>query len=324
MPSAAEFAAAPDDYRVLRRVPKRDCYAPLPADTSGFKRIVFADTEGTGLIPKEDKMIELAAMAVEFDPATGRLHRILNAYEGVEDPGIPIKAEAAKVNGFTDEMVKGQHFHDGRIETVFADADLVIAHNAGYDRGMMEARFPWMQHLRFGCSLNDVKWRERGLDSAVLSHLLAFQCGMFYDGHKAMEDVRAMVELLSTVDEDGVPLMQPLWQRAKGIELHLWVKPEYSKLSVIKTPRNGRKYEWAPDPVKMWHITVPREESTAEVEWLHQDVFDGRPFQMKVDVMDATCRFTDRTRSSEEMVFPRPRQARVEESAPEMAPPLAP
>jgi DNA polymerase III epsilon subunit-like protein len=81
----AEMAAALEEtgrYRVFDVYRQTDGYGDLPpAATVG--RLLYIDMETTGL-EHDAEIIQLAAVQVEYDEATGRLGRILAAHSWLE------------------------------------------------------------------------------------------------------------------------------------------------------------------------------------------------------------------------------------------------
>jgi DNA polymerase III epsilon subunit-like protein len=73
---------------------------------------------------------------------------------------------------------------------------LVIAHNAGFDRKFAERYWAEFRDVPWACSATQVEWRDLGFDSARLGHLLA-GIGMFHDAHRAVDDCRALLEVLA-------------------------------------------------------------------------------------------------------------------------------
>ena len=196
------------DYRVLRRlVPVQDYGPPpVPAGTDAAAlaapRVLILDTETTGLSHESDRIIELAMLLVSVDAATGRPFGPVETFEGFEDPGMPIPEVAKQVTGITDEMVRGQRLDDARVQALIERADLVVAHNAGFDRPFVEARFPGFAHKPWACSFADIDWKAQGAESAKLG-ALAQDRGWFYDAHRALVDCHALLQVLASPQADG-------------------------------------------------------------------------------------------------------------------------
>ncbi|MGI4748725.1 MAG: DNA polymerase III subunit epsilon [Janthinobacterium lividum] len=101
-------------------------------------RAILFDTETTGLNPLTgDRVIEIAALELVGDLPTGRHYHVLI------DPERDIPEEASRVHGYTRAHLLGQKkFHEvaeGFLE--FIGDDMLIAHNARFDFGFMNAEF---------------------------------------------------------------------------------------------------------------------------------------------------------------------------------------
>jgi DNA polymerase-3 subunit epsilon len=93
------------------------------------------DLETTGLDPERDRIVEIGAL--KFDKR-GPICR----YNVLIDPGIPMPADAGRVNGITDGMLAGKP----AIEEVLPDflrliqGTILAAHNAPFDCGFINAK----------------------------------------------------------------------------------------------------------------------------------------------------------------------------------------
>src|SRR5450759_315084 len=67
------------------------------------------DTETTGLDAQLDDVIELGMVLFEYAPATGRVYRIVDAFDELRDPGRHIRAALNALPHITEDMVPGQH-----------------------------------------------------------------------------------------------------------------------------------------------------------------------------------------------------------------------
>ncbi len=85
---------------------------------------------------------------------------------------------------------------EARLNALVAEADLVIAHNAAFDRPMLERVWPCFADKPWACSLADIDWRAEGFGAGKLDYLL-MQQGWFYDGHRALSDCLAGLFLLN-------------------------------------------------------------------------------------------------------------------------------
>lgn len=101
-------------------------------------RSVLFDTETTGLDPLTgDRIIEIAAIELENDLPTGRvLHHLV-------DPEREIPEAATRVHGFTRAHLLGQKVFAEIADDIIAffGVDPLIAHNAPFDFGFLDAEF---------------------------------------------------------------------------------------------------------------------------------------------------------------------------------------
>jgi DNA polymerase-3 subunit epsilon len=167
-------------------------------------RIAVVDTETTGLYPSRDRLVEIAVMVLEVDGGTGRLVRTLETYQELNDPGIPIPSEATAIHGITDAMVKGRRIDAARVARMLADADLVVAHNSGFDKGFVRQLVPGADALVWGCSCRGIPWRKlyASLENTRL-HLAARLQIRAGTAHRAMGDVETTVNLIMREDSLG-------------------------------------------------------------------------------------------------------------------------
>lgn len=91
-------------------------------------RFVAFDLETTGTLPGVDRIVEIGA--VRFD--NGAVDALFST---LVDPQIPIPPGASRVNGITDDMVKGQPTIESLLNPLaeFLGDDLLVAHNAPFD-----------------------------------------------------------------------------------------------------------------------------------------------------------------------------------------------
>ncbi|WP_244498511.1 exonuclease domain-containing protein [Aureimonas ureilytica] len=67
---------------------------------------------------------------------------VVGVYSALQQPSAPITAEITRITGITDEMAAGQRIDLDTVESFIETADLVIAHNARFDRPFCETLAP--------------------------------------------------------------------------------------------------------------------------------------------------------------------------------------
>lgn len=161
------------------------------------KDLVVLDCETTGLSVSKDRIIQLAIIKYFADgrPPLERV-RYLN-------PGIPIPAEATKIHGITDEMVKNeptfQKIHKNLMD-LFADADLVTYNGNDYDIPLLIEEFDRCDVLfdMTNRKCVDVKRIFHMMEPRNLRAAVKFYCNETLEkAHDAMADTRGTLKVLN-------------------------------------------------------------------------------------------------------------------------------
>ncbi len=285
---ACELEQHPD-YRVLRRLVVQTEFSHQPLGP--VARVVILDTETTGLDHSRDKIIELALVRVDVDTQTGQPTGPVEVYDGLQDPGMPIPKIAREITGITDAMVGGRQLDEARIASLLEGVDLVIAHNAGFDRPFVEARLPQTAGLDWACSFADIDWTAAGRGSAKLSYL-ASELGWFYDAHRAEMDCHALLKVLMSelpgLGQSGLARLLACVQ-TPSYRLQATGAPFEAK-DLLKT----RGYRWDGQG-KVWHTRLGSDAALqVECDWLKQAVYAGRAARLQWERHDAKSRYSSR------------------------------
>lgn len=157
--------------------------------------LIIFDIESTGLNPRRDRIVELAAVKVWPDGREESRCWLLN-------PSVPIPPETSAIHGITDEIVKDcPTFVDKskEIYDFFKDADLGGFNSDHYDIPCLEEEL-----LRAGYALNacarkriDVQRIYHRMEPRTLTAAVKYYLGRNHDGaHGAEADARATLEVL--------------------------------------------------------------------------------------------------------------------------------
>jgi DNA polymerase-3 subunit epsilon len=265
---AARALAAHPDFRVLRRLVPVDRFHAGPAQ--GKTRIGIAlDVETTGLDRETDKIIELAVQRFRFDEL-GRIVQIGTPRVWREDPQRPLETRITKLTGLTDDDLVGQGIDETAAVEILASADLIVAHNAAFDRPFVDRRLPAVAGRPWACSMAELDWLELGFDGKALGYLVA-QCGWFFEGHRAENDILALIYLLGHAAPDGETILAKLLACSE--------RPSY-RVNAVDAPFEGkdalkaRGYRWDA-AMRFWGKTIPEGEMESERTWLLQDIYAG-------------------------------------------------
>jgi len=264
---------ATGNFRVLRKFEARPRYAD-PAPDTVLRRGLIVDVETTGLDTNSDRIIELGLVPFEFDGA-GQVYAVDSKREWFEDPGIPIPAEAAQITGITDDMVRGQRIDEAAVQEEIARAHLIIAHNALFDRRILERRFPEFATKHWGCSLNDVPWASFGCRGAKLDYLLFQLCHEVHGGHRAGDDCLATLHVLAMPrDGEATPLTR-LLERARRTTVRLSAIGSPIESKDLLKARGYRWFNGSTTRPKTWFKDLNEDEVEAEQQWLREHAYGG-------------------------------------------------
>ena len=302
-PSAEQVAQATDwlarsGYRVIRPLPVRTRYSDAPPPEK-LITVAILDTETTGTDPTRDKIIELGMVLIEICPETGQAYSVVDVFDELEDPGMPIPEESTRIHHITDAMVAGKRIDDARVESLLAKVALVIAHNAKFDRVFVEQRFAVFAGKAWACSWAQIPWSDEGIGSAKLE-FLAYSFGFHFSGHRAVNDCQALLEVLQQpMPASGTRAMQLLLNNARitDIQISALASPFATK-DVLRE----RAYRWNADK-KVWAKRVPKHGLDDEIAWIRDAVYGGQPFRLELERLTAMNRFSARTGSVEVLSY---------------------
>ncbi len=118
-------------------------------DISNIKEFISVDIETTGLSPCEDKILEIGAVHYKEG-------KIVNEFNMLINPGIPISSRITSINGINNEMVRDELYEYEVIKLFYnflkvpmESGIMFCAHNASFDFGFLEYAFK-----RGGISVN--------------------------------------------------------------------------------------------------------------------------------------------------------------------------
>jgi DNA polymerase III subunit epsilon len=258
------------DYRVIRRLKQRDLFC---ADDGTQKRVgIILDVETTGLDPSRDEIVELAMLKFEYG-FDGTIFRILDQFARLREPTVPIPIEITKLTGITGDMVEGKVITPEQVEHFASSAAVVIAHNAAFDRGFAERAFPVFNTKAWACSMSQVDWEREGFAGTKLGYLLG-GCGLFHDSHRADEDCRALLEILSRpLPSTGEVAMKRLLDTARKPSMRIWAENAPFDFKDILKARGYRWNDGADGRPRSWWSDLHPDALEGELAFLRSDIF---------------------------------------------------
>ncbi len=281
----------PNDWHLLRRLRLPEKFNEPQKGPS--KRAVIVDLESTGLSIENDDIIQLAVLPFDYEVESGRILTVHKeqAFEGLREPAVPISEEASLITGITDAMVTGKSIDAADVAAAITDADLVIAHNAYFDRAMAERHWDCFAGKPWACTLTSIDWLREGFAAGKLDYL-GMQFGWFYDGHRALGDCEACLALLAqTLPKSGQRVMEAVREAAlRDDYLVRAVDAPYDLRDKLKQ----RGYRWRPDGLpngKVWWTMTT--DPKAEIDLLRAEIY-GAKADIPFHKITAVTRFSER------------------------------
>jgi DNA polymerase-3 subunit epsilon len=278
------------DYRVLRRLARRSLVERY--DGSPTRLGVFVDVETTGLDPSRDEIVELAMVPFVYG-LDGRIFEIKDPFESLREPSRALSPAITALTGITNEAVAGQNIDIDTVTALAERADLVVAHNAAFDRRFVERLSGAFATKPWACSMSQIDWAGEGYEGTKLAYL-AMGAGFFYDRHRAANDCFAAIELLATpLPKSGQPAMNRLLEKARRPGWRIWAEKSPFKL---KDELKSRGYRWSGDDgsgPKAWYIDVEDDTKEQELAFLRAEIYQS-DVELIVRKITAYERFSDR------------------------------
>jgi len=277
------------EYRVIHRYQKPKGYnVTSPNDKKLIG--VFLDIESTGLSHTIDKLLELGMVKFEYTE-DGRIFNLLEEFNGYQDPKIPIPEHITKLTGITNDMVKDHSIENSKVAEYLEDVDIIISHNAQFDRAFFETAFPDIAPRAWACSMRNIDWNNEDISSFKLEYI-AYRYNFFYEGHRAIIDCLAGIHVLAQNLLNSKQLvLKRLLDNTLQLEFRLWAKDApYDCKDLLK----ARGYRWGSHPIhnlKAWYVEIPENSVEEEINYLRSSIY-GRTIDIPIDILDAFSKYS--------------------------------
>ncbi|MGC9387199.1 MAG: 3'-5' exonuclease [Hydrogenovibrio sp.] len=259
----AQQLDASNDYQVLRRFRPVNQYHP-PQEPP-YHQVCLIDTETTGLDTSACEIIELGYQVVEFD-SHGNFYRVLLAKNFLNEPEGDISAEVTQVTGLTREDVQGHRIPWQEVEADLAEVPFCVAHNAAFDRPVVERYHHLFVDKVWGCSASQIDWFHLAKVSSRSQEFLCWKVGQFfYDAHRALDDVQALTHLLSQpISDERLPALHFLLQAIR--QQKVLIKATGAPFE-LKDALRQRGYRWQVTE-RVWQKVFEASQQQDEIAWL--------------------------------------------------------
>jgi len=219
-------------------------------------KLAIIDTETNGLDPDTCQILEIGCVLYDVDS-----HAILSQYSDIVDDATENAVEA--INGIAPALLplgRPPIYVLGRVGELVFRADLIVAHNASFDRGFMDAmqrRFlglpvlnrPWL------CTLEDVEFpikSGRKLIEIAVAHGVPIT-----DAHRALPDCVTLAKIFFRCHELGHDVPEMI---RRGLRPKVTLQGKHAFGQNDRAREAG--FSWVGDK-KAWLKRVAAEDETA-------------------------------------------------------------
>lgn len=211
-----------------------------PAAGGQIRFAAIIDTETTGVNPKTDRVIEVAAQL--FDVKRGQpvssiaclIKHDSNAAQAFNNIPVEMLTEAREA----EEVWRA-------VKWLITPAQVIIAHSAGFDRQFCPPlERPWV------CSMSDLKFPGDRESKSLVQLALSLGLGVA-SAHRAMADVDTLSRVLSRVHSMGVDLEAMLLHGLRP-KLRCVSLAPYDQKDLVKS--HGFQFDW---DARHWWRDVP-------------------------------------------------------------------
>ena len=241
---------------ILKHIPIIENYSNKKGNNIGL----VVDTETTGL-EKNDEIFELTILPFMFDDDLN-ICEVKKSITKYQYPKKAMSQEALDITGIDLDSIKGETFDKSALNTLLKKAEVVLSHNAPFDRHFIEKDLG-TPDLTWGCSMTDIDWKAKHFNARVLDYI-AFRLGYWFDAHKSSYDCLATLHILSSKIESEKTIFQEIMDKI------------YEPASTITI--NGTKFSDNTALKELGCRWNPNEKN-----WIKTDVSDIVSFQEKLN-----------------------------------------
>ena len=174
---------------------------PIALRPAFIRHGLMVDVETTGL-GTEDQIIELAMVSFSFSAVSGHIVAVEDSYSGLREPSVPISSGAAQTHGIKESQLVGEKLDAETVNGMIERSDVMVAHNASFDRRFIATEFPAVAKKPWYCTMNGIPWRHKGYESKGLQSLLEDLHIEAGQAHRGLSDATAVVSLLRHQDPE--------------------------------------------------------------------------------------------------------------------------
>jgi DNA polymerase III subunit epsilon len=221
------------------------------------RRALILDTETNSLSPEDGQVIEVAACLYDLEIGCP-IESYASLIRADENP-------AERINGIPASALvsaKDPHVVWSRVSALADEVDVIVAHNASFDRSFTEAAMKGLAEWipsdslttkNWVCTRSDFIWEGGGEGGGRKLVEIALALGLgVASAHRALTDVDLMARIFTRLKERGVDL-QELFKRAARPKKRFVAMVSFEMKHLAKEAGFG----WDPDRRQWWRMMPP-------------------------------------------------------------------
>lgn len=163
------------------------------------KLVAIVDTETTGL-GEFDEPVSVGAVLLDVSGKRGEVIVEVDSFHGLREPGVRMTPSAQLIHKLASEDLVGQRLDLVHLCNILDSADLIVSHNAKFDRRMLCVVLPHIRDARWACSMHTLKydWAKLGSGRWSLDELCAALEIERPTPHNALADCYSLISVLKT------------------------------------------------------------------------------------------------------------------------------
>jgi len=162
------------------------------------KNILLIDVETTGLDHKKGKLLEIGAIFYDIDTKS-----ILHSMSTMifSDNNAAEHINNISISSLMSVNVTNTYYAINYLKQLIIDADVLVAHNAQFDRNWLESYLPLsdiIKSKKWLCTKKDIKWPHT---FNLKLETIAKSFNIDYSGaHRALGDCKILLQCLQKLD----------------------------------------------------------------------------------------------------------------------------
>lgn len=166
-----------------------------PSTSQPSATVAVIDTETTGL-GSQDEPVSVAAIVYEVAMPSGVMIREIESYYELREPAVPIHPQAQAIHGLSLGVLHGRKLNADTLIRICYTVDVLVAHNAKFDRRMLRSLVPAIHTRTWACSMLALRDRWAPLPSRSLGAICDALDVARPKPHNALTDCRSLAEVL--------------------------------------------------------------------------------------------------------------------------------